>query len=376
MASRLTSVLCLLICLLASRGYAQDTLAPPEPVSVILLIGNGLGTAQVSSAFYYGEETSHFARFQRMGLVNTSSASHTVTDPAAAATAMATGVQTYNRAIAYGPDTVPVPSILEQLRYDEGYKTGLVSLTSITHASTASFYAHAQDRDHHEDIASQLATSGVDFFAGGGLNYFTHRKDGRNLYRELEGKGYHLDTIGLSPTNINRKNGYLLAPESLPTKAEGRQNFLPDATRVGLDYFSRQESPFFFVLEGPYIDRAGHAQSDTLLMQEMADFDATLGILLDYVDAHPNTLLVVAGNHETGGLRIGKRYESTLLGPKREIPTDVALEFSTREHSAGLVPIFARGPGEEHFSGIYPNNEIYHRLLKALNSGKEETAAR
>ncbi|MGB3799475.1 MAG: alkaline phosphatase [Lewinella sp.] len=375
MGSRLRYVLCLLSTLTTALSVAQESPPPPQPTNVILLIGDGMGIGQVSTAFYFGDGESHFQRFERMGLVNTSSASHKVTDSGAAATAMATGVPSYNRAISYNTDTVPVPTLLERLRYDEGYKTGVVSLTSITHATTASFYAHAPDRDRHEDIAAQLATSGVDFFAGGGLNYFTHREDGRNLYRELVQKEYHLDTIGLSPTNLHRKNGYLLAPEAMSTKAEGRESFLPDAARVGLDYFTRQEAPFFFVLEGSYLDRAGHAQNDTLLMQEVADFDETLGVLLDYVDAHPNTLLVVAGNHETGGVSLTKGYETSLLGPRKEIPTEVAVRFTTNQHTATLVPIFAKGAGEEHFSGIYPNYEIYHRLLRALGH-EEENAAR
>ena len=376
MASRLFYLFCLLCALPTTPSYAQDTLSPPPPVNVILLIGNGLGTAQVSTAFYGETGTSHFERFEHVGLTQTRSASHAVTDPAAAVTAMATGVRTYNRAIAFGPDTASVPTLLERLRDESNYRTGLVSLHPITHATPACFYAHVPDRDMQEDIAVQLVAAAPDFFVGGGLNYFTHRADGRNLYRELQHADYHLDSIGLSPTNLNRKNGYLLAPESLPTKAEGRGSYLPDAARVGLDYFSRQDTPFFFVLEGSYLDRAGHARNDSLLIREIADFDETLGVLLDYVDEHPHTLLVVAGTHETGGVSLTAKYDAPVIGAKREIPAEVAVRFGTKAHSAELVPVFARGTGAEHFSGVYPNHEIYHRLLKALEPGRMESPAR
>ena len=343
-----------------------------EPLNVILLIGDGMGVAQVSSAFYFGEGEPNFTRFRNMGLVKTNSVSHKVTDSAASATAIATGVRSYNRAIGVGADSASVPSLLERLRDEQGYRTGLVSLTSVTHATPASFYAHVPDRDMHDDIAAQLVDSGVDFFAGGGLNYFTHRDDGRNLYAELQEKNYHLDSIGLSPTNLNQKNGYLLAPDALPAKTEGRGSFLPDATRVGLDYFTRQNKPFFFLVEGSFIDWAGHAENDSMLIREVADFDETLGVLLDYVDEHPNTLLVVTADHETGGVSLGKQYEPQIIfGQKKEIPDEVAVTFTSNQHSAVLVPIFAAGPGAEYFPGIYQNNEIYHRLAEALGLGGE-----
>ena len=359
------SVFVLLSFLLTHSLTAQET--AEEPLNVIMLIGDGMGVSQVSSAFYFGEEEPNFTRFRNVGLVKTNSVSHKVTDSAAAATAIATGVRSYNRAIGVGADSTSVPSILERLRDEQGYRTGLVSLTSVTHATPACFYAHVADRDMHADIAAQLLDSGVDFFAGGGLNYFTHREDGRNLYVELQEKNYHLDSIGLSPTNLNRKNGYLLAPDALPAKTEGRGSFLPDATRMGLDYFTRREEPFFFLVEGSFIDWAGHAESDSMLIQEVADFDETLGVLLDYIDEHPNTLLVVTADHETGGVSLGKQYEPQIIfGQKKEIPTELAVTFTSNQHSAVLVPIFAAGPGAEHFPGMYQNNEIYHRLVRAL----------
>ncbi|WP_116107230.1 alkaline phosphatase [Lewinella sp. IMCC34191] len=340
-----------------------------HPPNVILLIGDGMGVAQVSSAFYFGEGTPHFQRFTKIGLVKTNSVSNKVTDSAGAATAIATGVRSYNRAISVSPDTVSVPTILEQLRDDYGYRTGLVSLTSITHATPACFYAHVADRDEHHEIAAQLIGSGVDFFAGGGLDYFTRRADGRDLYRELASQGYRLDSLELSPADPSRKNGYLLAPESLPSKVEGRGDFLPDAARMGLDYFTRQEAPFFFMVEGSYIDWAGHAENDTMLIREVADFDKTLGILLDYVEAHPNTLLVVTADHETGGVSLAKKYHpQVVFGQKKEIPAEVAVSFNSNQHSAELVPIFAKGKGEDLFPGIYQNNEIFTRLLRVVRS--------
>lgn len=338
-----------------------------EPLSILFLIGDGMGVPQVSSSFYFGEEASNFQAFEKIGLVITESVSHKVTDSAAAATALATGVRSYNRAISVSPDSLSLPTILEYLRDHKGYQTGLVSLTSITHATPACFYAHVEDRDQHEDIAAQLVSSNIDFFAGGGLKYFTQREDKQDLYQALASNNYHLDTTGLSAFDSNKRNGYFLAEESLPSKVEGRTSFLADATKMGLDYFTQKGEPFFFMVEGSYIDWAGHAENAEMLVQEVADFNETLGVALEYIEKHPNTLLVVTADHETGGVSIAKKYEPyKVFGQQKEIPSEVSVSFNSNQHSAELVPLFAKGPGEDNFQGIYRNNEVFHKMFKAL----------
>ncbi|HEX9600323.1 MAG TPA: alkaline phosphatase, partial [Mariniflexile sp.] len=138
-----------------------------EPMSIIFMIGDGMGLPQITTAFYFGEGTPNFQQFQHIGLIKTSSISHEVTDSAAGATAFSTGEKTYNRAIGVSKDSMPQKTILEQLQ-EKGYQTGLISLTSITHATPAAFYAHVVDRDMHEDIAEQFINAQIDFVAGGG----------------------------------------------------------------------------------------------------------------------------------------------------------------------------------------------------------------
>src|SRR5690606_29714922 len=125
----------------------------------------------VTAATYWNPERSNYFRFNTVGLSNTFSTNKKVTDSAAGATAMATGTKTYNRAISVAPDSTTLKTILEELE-EQGYQTGLISLTTITHATPACFYAHVTDRDMHEEIAAQLVNAGVDFFAGAGWKYF------------------------------------------------------------------------------------------------------------------------------------------------------------------------------------------------------------
>ncbi|WBL21081.1 alkaline phosphatase [Zunongwangia sp. HRR-M8] len=332
-----------------------------EPLNIIFMVGDGMGIPQVSSAFYFGEGESNFKQFENIGLSRTSSTSHLITDSAAGATAFSTGEKTYKRAIGVSKDTLPLPTILEQLK-DRGYQTGLVSLTSITHATPAAFYAHVEDRDMHEEIARQLIDAEVDFFAGGGKKYFRSREDGVNLFDSLKAKEYNLDTLELSKPNNDMRNAYVLTEEGLPSKPEGRTDFLQQASKLGLEYFAANNKPFFMMIEGSYIDWGGHAKDDNMMIQEVLDFDKTIGVVLDFVKAHPNTLVVVTADHETGGVSIGKAYDKA----GEEIPQQVQVYFNTDQHSTELIPVFAKGKGEKLFRGIYENNEIYHKLMQAI----------
>ncbi len=326
------------------------------------MIGDGMGVPQVSTAYYFGDGEAHFSKFKHIGFHKTYDTTHKITDSAAGATAFSIGQKTYKRAIGVSADSIPQETILEYLQ-DQGYRTGLISLTSITHATPAAFYAHVVDRDMHEDIAAQLVEAEVDFFAGGGRTYFGKRKDGRNLFASLEKAGYHVDTTRLSEPDLQRPNAYLLIDESLPSVTQGRKDFLPQATRYALGHLSQDGAPFFLMVEGSYIDWAGHAEDADMLITEVEDFDRTLGVVLDFMEKNPNTLLVVTADHETGEVSIGKKYKvDEATGEKREIPGEVQIYFNSDQHSGELIPVFAMGKGAEKFQGIYENAEIYHKI--------------
>ncbi len=360
----LLSVLLVNTCIL--RIKAQEA-KPEKPLNVILMIGDGMGIPQVSSAFYFGEETPNFERFEEIGLHKSYSTSHLITDSAAGATAFSTGQKTYKRAIGVSKDTIPQETILEKLK-NEGYQTGLISLTSITHATPASFYAHVKDRDMHEEIAEQLITADVDFLAGGGRKFFSNRSDGKNLFNILLEHNYTLDTLKLGSSKAGMRNAFIIEDEGLPSKIDGRGDFLKEASLEALDYFGKAEKPFFLMIEGSYIDWGGHDMNPEMMISEVADFDKTLGAVLDYVESHPNTLLVVTADHETGGASIGKYYKlDAETGKKTEVPEKVAVYFITDQHSGELIPVFAKGKGAENFKGIYQNAQIYHKILKAIH---------
>lgn len=354
-------------CKATASLQSDSSLVKEEPLSIILMIGDGMGIAQISTAFYFGEKAPNFQRFTSIGFHNSTSTSHWITDSAAGATAFAIGEKTYKRAIGVSKDTLPKETILEYLK-KQGYLTGLISLTTITHATPASFYAHVKDRDMHEEIAEQLVKANIDFLAGGGRKYFNNRSDSKNLFKELENREYHLDTLVLSKPIPGKQNAFIVADDGLPAVIEGRDDFLKQASLSALDFFEQTDKPFFMMIEGSFIDWGGHAKNPDMMITEVQDFDDTLGVVLDYVESHPNTLLVVTADHETGGASIGKYYEEdTQNGKQKEVPKKVAVYFNTDQHTGELIPVFAKGRGAENFQGIYENSEIYHKMLKAIN---------
>ena len=134
--------------------------------NVILLISDGTGLSQVSSAFYFKESSPNYSRFKNIGLIKTSSSREDVTDSAAGATAFACGVKTYNGAIGVTDDSTEVKNLVE-IASLKNINTGMIATSSITHATPASFYAHTLNRGSAEKIALHLVQSEIDFFAGG-----------------------------------------------------------------------------------------------------------------------------------------------------------------------------------------------------------------
>ncbi len=326
--------------------------------NVILLIGDGMGHSQVSSLFYFKEGEPNISRFNNIGLSKTSSSSERITDSAASGTAMASGKKTYNGAIGVGPDTLYVENAVELLS-QRGYNTGIIATSTLTHATPASFFAHAKARSMEDYMAAQLHNTEVDFFAGGGLKHFNARGDGNNYLDSLTNQGFIVDTTALSRNSIqNEKIGFLLSSGAMPSKLEGRGDFLPEATQLGIDFLNQKESPFFIMSEGSQIDWGGHDNNSEYIITEIIDFDKAIGLALDFAEKDGNTLVVVTADHETGGytLRSGKNEEGktdyNIIDPS----------FSTSGHSATMVPVFAYGPGSEKFRGIYENTEIFEKI--------------
>ena len=352
---------------------SNNTIASPK--NVILLISDGTGLSQISSAFYFKESSPNYSRFNNIGLIKTSSSRQDVTDSAAGATAFACGVKTYNGAIGVSDNSKKVKNIVEIVSL-KNIKTGLIATSSITHATPASFYAHVPSRGSEEQIALHLTQSEVDFFAGGGLQFFNKRQDGQNLLNTLNKKKFTIDTTALSDFSKIQpyeKAAYLLANNGMPRIEQGRGNFLSNAIELGVQFLSKDNSHFFMMAEGSQIDWGGHENNASYLISELIDFDEAIGKALDYAEKDGNTLVIVTSDHETGGFTLAAKKKKREDGSEYRDYSEIGPTFSTGGHSATLIPVFAYGPGSEKFTGIYENTDIFKKILTVTNwRGREE----
>lgn len=336
-----------------------------RPKNIILLIGDGMALSQVSAAIYWiGEGKTAFEQFSVVGFHKSHSCNDLVTDSAAGATAFSCGQKTTNNAIGVlPPDNRPCTTILEDLDH-RGYATGMVVSCSASHATPASFIAHREIRAFTEEIALDYLKTPLDCFIGGGEHYFNDRPDGLNLEDTLKQRGY----VIRRGTSFNRLplDGsapfMLFTAEREPATASANRRYLPDATRVASNYLQkRSDKGFFLMVEGSQIDWACHANDANWLRAEMVDFDYTIKEALAFAASNGETLVIVTGDHECGGL-------SLTQGSSKNNFTPV---FSARLHTAALVPVFAYGPKAELFSGLYDNTEIYGKMRAALGIGAQ-----
>ena len=165
--------------------FSQESESP----NIILMIGDGMGLTQITSGMYSNNNKVALEDFQYIGLSKTHSYDNLVTDSAAAGTAMSSGKKTQNYVLGLDHMGNPLKSILS-ICQDKGYSTALIATSNILHATPAAFFANIDYRYKYEDIADQMTKSGINYFVGGGEQYFNSRKDKRNIINEMSKNGY------------------------------------------------------------------------------------------------------------------------------------------------------------------------------------------
>jgi len=328
-----------------------------EIKNVILMIGDGMGLSNVTAAMTVAGVPINIERCTAIGLQKTNSADNYITDSAAAGTALATGTKTKNGAIGVDARGKRLTTILE-IAEANGLSTGLVSTSSLTHATPASFIAHQASRGSYEDIAMDFLKTDIDVFIGGGSDHFSKRKDNLNLLDSLRIKGYEVNTsLDQVLKSGSLKLAGFTAPVHNPYRLKGRGDMLPASTGKAIEILKKNQKGFFLMIEGSQIDWAGHANVADTLIDETLDFDKAVGVALDFAAADGKTLVIVTADHETGGVTI----TGGNIAAKK-----VILNFSSEDHTPVLIPVFAYGPGAENFAGIYDNTDIFKKIFSAF----------
>ena len=329
------------------------------PKNIVLMIGDGMGLSQISAAMYANGGSLAMEEANYIGLIKTNSASSIITDSAAGATAFSTGEKTYNGAINMSVDSLALEPITAKM-YMKNIKTGIISTSSVTHATPACFYGNQINRyGVDEKLAKQFLNSNIDVLIGGGEDFFKNRSDNLNLIDSLKNRNYVIidsiiDYIGEGTEKLIN----FCAPKEPVKQTDGRGDFLKLATKKGLQVLNtNNKSGFFLMVEGSQIDWGGHDMESNYIISETLDFDDAIKEVINFAKKDKSTLVLITADHETGG------YGITGGDVKNNI---IKAEFLNDDHTATMVPIFAFGPGADKFIGTYHNNELYNKILDSF----------
>ena len=316
--------------LAAALAVASVNAAAEAPKYVFYFIGDGLAASQRQVTEYYLQHKTGDAEARLTmnsmpvaGITTTHASDSLVTDSAASGTALATGVKTNNGVLGLDVEGKPVTSLLEGAA-EVGMRTGLITTTRLTHATPAAFAAKNESRNNENEIALDYVSAPVDFYVGGGYRHFvgqdhegSRRTDDKDLVAKFDARGF--DTfIGMN--SIENFMGYqgdndskvfaAFTSSHLPYEIDRMQApgvpTLAEITYKGIELLSQSDDGFFMMVEGGRIDHASHAQDLTGTIYDALAFDAAIAKAVDFYNQHPeDTLILVIGDHETGGLGMG-----------------------------------------------------------------------
>ncbi len=359
------------------RGVVPD--AGDQPRAIILLIGDGMGEGQRTAARWQAVGQAGQLAMDAMpvsGWSRTGSADNPITDSAAAGTALATGVKTNNGVISLDPYSNTLTTILEHAQA-RGMAVGLVTTVQMAHATPAVFASHVPSRNMMTEIASQMMDHQVDVLLGGGEDEFLpageqgcypewgERVDGRDLISETVAAGttYVCTSTAFAavPITTTRLLG-LFADEGMtrpfsPTLAQ--------MTQKAVDVLSQDPDGFFLMVEGGQIDWACHDNDAANAISDTIGFDEAVAVAQTYASLNPNTLVVVTGDHETGGMSVS--LSSGEDGPfYMPDSTPFYVNWTTGGHTAADVPTTAQGVFSSLLDRTDENTYIYDVMYKAL----------
>ncbi len=310
----------------AGAALADTVLYKGPPAKyVFFFIGDGLGQPQRAATEWYladlkGEQAGGapltMTKFPAQGITTTHAANRFITGSAAAGTALASGYKTNINYISVLPDFTPVKTMAEMAK-EQGMKVGVISTVSIDHATPAAFYAHQPTRKMYHEIAHDLVKSGFDYFGGGGFLDPSGKKSKKPLGDAIEAakaSGYKIVQDKAAFQKLDKDSGKVIAINSwlqddkaMPYYIDrGRKDIsLAEFTEKGIELLDNPNG-FFMMIEGGKIDWACHANDAMAAIGDVLDFDEAVRLAHKFYQQHPReTLIVVTGDHECGGMSLG-----------------------------------------------------------------------
>ena len=347
-----------------STKDTYETVSVSQPAgkkvkNIIFMIGDGMGFEQVSCGWVLNGGALNMDQMPYSGVSRTYCVDRLVTDSCAGGSALAGGEKTKYGYIGLKADDTPMHTMLH-LSQDHGMKTGIVVTCRLNDATPGDFCIHGASRKDEEGLTAQYPDTGVDFISGGGLHFWTDRTDGRNIVDEMKAKGYtFVDKLDDVAGAKGDKFLGIFGDYDLDPVTE-RGPVLEVCTAKALEMLDNKKG-FFLMVEGSQIDDWCHRNKLGNAMEELFDFDRTVGEVLEWAAKDGETLVVVTADHATGGLTMLKGSLEDRI---------VKVNFSTKGHNGIFVPVFAFGPQAERFVGVHENAEI-GQIVKDIINGKK-----
>ena len=376
--------------------YTSDA----SPKYIFMFIGDGMSSPQTNAAQVFGGvnepgrielDKLTFTQFPVVGIQYTQDSTSFCPDSASTATSLSSGFKTHSGVIGMGVDRVtPGVTIAEKLRDQKDFKIGIVSTVTLNHATPAAYYAHIASRNDYYDIGVQMAESDFDYFGGGSL--LSADEGEKSLYEVLQDNGYMVTNDKDTILSLNANSGKVYAVSPV-LQEDGAMKYAVDATddelqlkdfvKKGIDVLYN-ETGFFMMVESGKIDWAGHANDAVANINDTLAFDEAIEVALEFAMNHPDeTLIVVTGDHETGGMTIGYAatgYNTAFDILKNQKCSYVAFDEMVNAEIAAGDFTFAdlMAMVEENFGLVAPDKESqvdalvldeyeYARLEKAYN---------
>ncbi|APH03379.1 alkaline phosphatase [Bacillus weihaiensis] len=349
--------------------------------NVIFLIGDGMGPSTVAAHRYMKDDpntkTMEALEFDKylVGMQTTypDDPAQNITDSASAATAMASGIKTYNNAIGMDNDKTIYKTVLEKAKED-GMATGLIATSEITHATPASYGAHDESRQNMDAIADDYykelvnGEHKVDVLLGGGSKNFIPehgRKNPGNLAEMFVEDGYSYVTN--KEELMNDQNNQVLglfATGGLPKMIDRDESIpsLEEMTTAAIERLDDNEKGFFLMIEGSQIDWAEHDNDIVGTMSEMEDFERAFKAAIDFAKKDGETLVVTTADHATGGLSLGSNTKANPSGDYNFHISPITAFKKTPDYIAAEIGAAGQSADVEGIMKKYIDSSLYSKI--------------
>lgn len=325
------------------------------PKNIILLIGDGMGVGayDATSLYVHGEKGKlYMEQLPVKGMLKTRSLNNSVTDSAAAGTAMATGNKVNNGNIG-GLQSNKDNTFTSYLSYATiankmGKGIAIITTDSIVGATPAAFYGHRASRHDFVGLVDDLMTSNFDIVLGGSntLPWFRSTDNATKIEKIAQ---THVITANMDELRAAPADKKVIA--HLPGSFLDKETSVAEFTEASIERVGKNPNGFFMMVECCYPDKGGHGNDPAKTILGTIHMDYAVKTAVEYSAKNGDTLVIVTADHETGGISKSFIEENQL-----------SIVYTTGSHSAADVPIFAYGPGAEKFSGEIDNTELAQRI--------------